>query len=240
MDRRNARIERALGEACLARGEWREALAAFGRAAGQDGRLDAATAWRMGVVHGVRGAYGEALAIYDRAEVDGEPAGRRGAAARLDRVGPRPSRRRRGEPAAAEKAVALAIGLRRPAGDGRGPHGDGQLHELENDPGRAASDYALALTAAERAGDFLQVARIRNARGALELERGRFADALEILDDAVRHADTVGLRGVPRAGARQPRAGEAGHRPVRGGDGRLHRCPRRSTSGSGRRRSRSR
>ena len=62
---RTRRIERALGEACLARGEWREALAAFGRAAGQSGHLDAATAWRMGVVHGVRGAYGEALAIYE-------------------------------------------------------------------------------------------------------------------------------------------------------------------------------
>ena len=42
-------------------------------------------------------------------------------------------------------------------------------------------------------GDALQVARIRNARGALELERGQFEAALEILDEAVRHADTVGF-----------------------------------------------
>ena len=68
---RDARIERACGEASLVRGEWRDAMAHFRRAAGQDGRLDAATAWRMGVVHGLRGAYDEALAIYARAEVDG-------------------------------------------------------------------------------------------------------------------------------------------------------------------------
>jgi ATP/maltotriose-dependent transcriptional regulator MalT len=190
---RNARIERALGEACLARGEWREALAAFGRAVGEDGRLDAATAWRMGVVHGVRGAYGEALAIYDRAEVDGtQPADEALlaawiASAHAHRGDVEASR------VAAEKAVALAIACDDPRAMAAAHTAMGQLHELTNDPGRAASDYAAALTAAERAGDFLQVARIRNARGALELERGRFDDALVILDDAVRHADTVGF-----------------------------------------------
>ena len=69
----------------------------------------------------------------------------------------------------------------------------GMSHELANDPGRAASDYAAALSAAERAGDALQIARIRNARGALELEARPVRDALEILDEAVRHADTVGF-----------------------------------------------
>jgi DNA-binding SARP family transcriptional activator len=69
----------------------------------------------------------------------------------------------------------------------------GMTHELANDPGRAASEYAAALAAAERAGDALQVARINNARGVLELDGGRFAEALEILDGAVRHADTVGF-----------------------------------------------
>ena len=190
---RDARIERALGEACLARGEWREALAAFGRAAGQTGRLDAATAWRMGVVHGVRGAYGEALAIYSRAEVDGtQPADEALLAAWIASA-----HAHRGDVdasrVAAEKAVALAIACDDPRAMAAAHTAMGQLHELTNDPSQASSDYAAALTAAERAVDALQVARIRNARGALELERGQFEAALEILDEAVRHADTVGF-----------------------------------------------
>jgi DNA-binding SARP family transcriptional activator/Tfp pilus assembly protein PilF len=190
---RDARIERALGEACLARGEWREALAAFGRAAGQSGKLDAATAWRMGVVHGVRGAYGDALAIYARAEPDGtQPADEALlaawiASAHAHRGDVEASRE------AAEKAVALAVACDDPRAMAAAHTAMGQLHELANDPSQASSDYAAALTAAERAGDALQVARIRNARGALELERGRFEEALEILDEAVRHADTVGF-----------------------------------------------
>jgi DNA-binding SARP family transcriptional activator/Tfp pilus assembly protein PilF len=192
-DLRDPRIERALGEACLARGEWREALAAFGRAVGSDGRLDAATAWRMGVVHGVRGAYGDALAIYARAEVDGsQPADEALlaawiASAHAHRGDVEASR------VAAEKAVALALACDDARAMAAAHTAMGQLHELENDPSRAASDYAAALVAAERAGDALQVARIRNARGALELERGQFEAALEILDEAVRHADTVGF-----------------------------------------------
>ncbi|HET9344982.1 MAG TPA: BTAD domain-containing putative transcriptional regulator [Candidatus Limnocylindrales bacterium] len=193
IEQRDGRIERALGEACLARGEWREALAAFGRAAGQSGRLDAATAWRMGVVHGVRGAYGEALAIYDKAEIDGtQPADEALlqawiASAHAHRGDVDASR------VAAERAVALASACDDARALAAAHTAMGQLHELANDPSRASADYTAALAAAERAGDALQIARIRNARGVLELERGRFAAALEILDDAVRHADTVGF-----------------------------------------------
>jgi ATP/maltotriose-dependent transcriptional regulator MalT len=190
---RTAETERALGEACLARGEWRQALAAFGRAAGQSGHLDAATAWRMGVVHGVRGAYGEALAIYERAEVDGtQPADEA-----LLKAWIASAHAHRGDVEASGRAAEEAVALATACNDARALAAAhtamGMMHELANDPGRAASDYASALAAAERAGDALQVARIRNARGALEVERGRFADALEILDEAVRHADTVGF-----------------------------------------------
>ena len=137
---RDARIERALGEACLARGEWREALAAFSRAAGQSGRLDAATAWRMGVVHGVRGAYGEALAIYARAEVDGtQPADEALleawiASAHAHRGDVEASR------VAAEKAVALAVACDDPRAMAAAHTAMGQLHELANDPSRASAD----------------------------------------------------------------------------------------------------
>ena len=192
-DLRDAPIERALGEACLARGEWRDAIAAFGRAAGQSGHLDAATAWRMGVVHGVRGAYDEALAIYDRAVVDGsQPADE----ALLD-AWIASAHYHRGDVDASREAAERAVAGATACGDQRALAAAhtamGMTHELANDPGRASSEYAAALTAAERAGDALQIARIRNARGALELEGGRFNEALEILDEAVRHADTVGF-----------------------------------------------
>ena len=147
----------------------------------------------MGVVHGVRGAYDEALAIYERAEVDGsQPADEALlnswiASAHAHRGDVEASR------AAAERAVEQASAC----GDARALAAAhtamGQAQELASDPVRAAAEYAAAQTAAERAGDALQIARIRNARGALELEAGRFGQALEILDDAVRHADTVGF-----------------------------------------------
>ena len=68
----------------------------------------------MGVIHGVRGAYGEALAIYDRAEVDGtQPADEALleawiASAHAHRGDVEASR------VAAEKAVALAISATTP------------------------------------------------------------------------------------------------------------------------------
>jgi DNA-binding SARP family transcriptional activator/Tfp pilus assembly protein PilF len=190
---RDARIERASGEAHLARGEWRNAIAAFGRAAGQSGRLDAATAWRMGVVHGVRGAYDEALAIYNRAEVDGsQPVDEALLSAWIASA-----HAHRGDVVASRDAAERAVAQATVCGDARALAAAhtamGMTHELANDPGRAASEYAAALAAAERAGDALQVARINNARGVLELDAGRFAEALEILDGAVRHADTVGF-----------------------------------------------
>jgi ATP/maltotriose-dependent transcriptional regulator MalT len=64
----DARIERACGEASMVRGQWRDAMNHFRRATGETGRLDAATAWRMGLVHALRGAYDDALAVFARYE----------------------------------------------------------------------------------------------------------------------------------------------------------------------------
>jgi DNA-binding SARP family transcriptional activator/tetratricopeptide (TPR) repeat protein len=190
---RDARVERACGEALLARGDWRSAYGCFERAAGQSGRLDAATAWRMGLVHGLRGAYGDALAIYDRAERDGsQPADE----ALLD-AWIASAHYHRGDVAASREAAERSLAAASAVGDDRAlaaAHtGLGMSHELAHDPHRAAAEYGLALAAAERAGDALQVVRIRNARGVLELGAGNFGPALDVLDDAVRLADAVGF-----------------------------------------------
>jgi DNA-binding SARP family transcriptional activator len=190
---RTARLERACGEAYLVRGLWPEAYAAFDRSADKRGHLDAATAWRMGLVYGLRGAYAEALAIYGAAVVDGsQPADE----ALLD-AWIASAHSHRGDLAesreAAERALAKAIA----AGDARAlaaAHtARGMSHDLDQEPSLAAAEFAAALVAAEEAGDALQMVRIRNSIGALDLEAGRFPAALEVLDAAVRMAETVGF-----------------------------------------------
>jgi ATP/maltotriose-dependent transcriptional regulator MalT/DNA-binding SARP family transcriptional activator len=190
---RTARLERAVGEAHLVRGDWREAYAAFDRAAGKRGHLDAATAWRMGLIHGLRGAYGEALEVYAKAVVDGsQPADE----AMLD-AWIASAHYHRGEVAASREAAERALGQAQAAGDERALAAAwtaiGMSHDLDHHPGLARQAFESALAAAERAGDMLQVVRIRSAMGVLALEAGRFHDALDVLDGAVRLAETVGF-----------------------------------------------
>ena len=179
----------------------------------------------------LRGAYDEALAIYAPGRGRRQPAGRRGAARRVDRVGPLPPRRRRAEQPGgrrARRARARPPSAMTP-GAGRGPHGDGhERTSSRHDPmlGRP-SDYdggARRRRTGRRRAPGRPDPQRRGARWSWR--RGRFEEALEILDEAVRHRRHRRLRGVPRPGPRQPGPGQAGHWPVRGGDGRLHRRPR--------------
>ena len=190
---RTARLERATGEAFLVRGEWRAAFASFDRAAGKRGHLDAATAWRMGLIHGLRGAYDEALGVYSQAIVDGsQPADE----AMLD-AWIASAHYHRGEVAASREAAERALARAQVAGDERALAAAhtaiAMSHDLSHRPGLARQGFEAALAAAEHAGDMLQVVRIRSALGVLALEAGRFQDALDVLDAAVRLAETVGF-----------------------------------------------
>ena len=147
----------------------------------------------MGLVHGLRGAYDDALAIYARAEVDGsQPIDEALLSAWVASA-----HYHRGDVDEARVAASAALARATESGDHRAfaaAHTAlGNSNELSNNPTNAAAQYALALTAAERAGDALQIVRILNARGALELELGRFGPALEVLDEAVRLGDAVGF-----------------------------------------------
>ena len=190
---RSARLERALGEAHLVRGAWRDAYASFDRAAGKAGHLDPATAWRMGLIHGLRGAYEEALAIYGKAVIDGtQPAEEAMLAAWIASA-----HYHRGEVAASRRAAVRAMACAAEGDDARAlaaAHtARAMSHDLDHQPTKAREEFAAALAAAERAGDALQIVRIRVAMGALDLEAGRFGSALEVLDGAVRLAETVGF-----------------------------------------------
>ncbi len=63
-----------------------------------------------------------------------------------------------------------------------------------SDGDRVSNDwnYVRALQHAERAGDLMQIARIRSNRGSRLIEEGEYELALVELDDAVRHADLGG------------------------------------------------
>ena len=63
---RTPEIEQLEGEAQQIQGDWSEAMACFERAAAGREALPAHLAWRIGLIHYLRGEHEEALAVYQR------------------------------------------------------------------------------------------------------------------------------------------------------------------------------
>lgn len=186
-----------LAHAHQTRGATEAALAACTAAAGPanaagEGALGAGVAWRLGVVRYQAGDPRGALAAYGRARLDGSAPvdeahllawsatahwmlGDRDRAADLaDRAHTTATAAADpGALAAAHSALALSAML---AGDRR----------------TNARHWALALDAAERAGDVLQLIRIRANRGSHLGEEGFPAEALAELERAAVLAEQVG------------------------------------------------
>ena len=190
---RDAAIEKVVGRAYQIRGDWEGALACFRRAAGVNAELDPGLAWRMGLIHHLRGELDEAEAIYERGSLaDGDPgdiASLLAWHASLDWLRSRVDQcRARANQAlevatAADDAQALACVHTVLA----------MLAALEGD--RLANDahYLRALEHAERAGDVLQIIRIRTNRGSRFLEEAMYPEALAEHDVALRLADAAGF-----------------------------------------------
>jgi DNA-binding SARP family transcriptional activator/tetratricopeptide (TPR) repeat protein len=191
---RTGEILRVEGEARQLVGDWDGALACFEEAVAGSDPVPAGLAWRIGLIHHLRGELDTAVAVYGRGDLPGRPDDLvdealllawnatahwlrgEGDACRSLAIEATARARRSGDDralAAAHTALALVAAL------------DGD--RLAND-----SHYLRALDHAERAGDLLQIIRIRLNRGSRLNEEGLYEEAIAELDMAIGLADLGG------------------------------------------------
>ncbi|HEY8472886.1 MAG TPA: BTAD domain-containing putative transcriptional regulator [Natronosporangium sp.] len=192
---RDARAEQLAGYAYLVRGEWDQALARYTNAAGEDGPLPASLAWRIGMIHYLRGDHDLALATYQRADLS-RPVNRDTAmvlawAAAAHWI--RGDSKNCGELAAQALSIATEVGD--PAALATAHTVQSMLAALEGDRRSNAAHYGKALAYAQEAGDVLQLIRIHTNRCSHNLEEGAYGAGLAELDHAIRLADLYGYGG---------------------------------------------
>jgi ATP/maltotriose-dependent transcriptional regulator MalT/DNA-binding SARP family transcriptional activator len=190
---RDAALDRLLGEAHQLRGDWDEALACLGRAAGAAGAIDPGLAWRIGLIHHLRGHLDEALEAYRRGRDDPEPSGD----AALLHAWHASAHWLRGDADTCRALASRAHDVAVASGEDRALAAAhtvlAMLAALEGDRASNDAHYLRALDHAERAGDVLQVIRIRVNRGSRNLEEGGYEAAIVELDLAIRLADLGGF-----------------------------------------------
>jgi ATP/maltotriose-dependent transcriptional regulator MalT/DNA-binding SARP family transcriptional activator len=190
---RDTALEQLLGEAYQLRGDWEEALRCLGRAAGPDGEIDAGLAWRIGLIHHLRGPLDAAIEAYGRGHEGPEPS----ADAALLHAWHASALWLRGDADGSRRLAGRAHEIAEATGDDRALAAAhtvlAMLAALDGD--RAANDahYLRALEHAESARDVLQVIRIRVNRGSRNLEEGAYDAAIAELDLAIRLADLGGF-----------------------------------------------
>jgi ATP/maltotriose-dependent transcriptional regulator MalT len=189
-------IERLVGQAHAVRGESDPALRCFRRAAGESEALPPELAWRLVAAHFLVGDLDGALAAAVRCPLAAEDS--RDAALLLAWTAR--AQLRRGDLAVAAETAARALAA---------------ADSCRDEPALAAAHTAVALTAhalgddvaweahlrlavdaAERAGDVLQIVQIRNARGSMLLEEGSYGEAIEELEAAMDLAELAGFAGL--------------------------------------------
>ena len=192
-DGRDPAIERVVGTARQIRGDWEGAVACFRRAMGDGETLDPGLAWRLGLIHHFRGELDQAEEVYERADPMAGPPSDRAALlawhAALDWLRGRVEQCRD----RAIEALSVATDAESPTALASAHTVLAMLAALEGD--RTANDahYLRALEYAERAGDVLQVIRVRANRGSRFLEEGSYTAALSELEIALRLADVAGF-----------------------------------------------
>jgi DNA-binding SARP family transcriptional activator len=185
-------IQRLVGEAHQVRGEWDLALERYGRLT-ETAEVDAGLAWRTGLIHYLRGEPDRALEIYERGRPGiGEP---RDDALLLAWTAA--AFWLRGDLEACGSRARRALEIAEACGDDQALAAAhtalAMLAALESDRRTNFVHYQRALDHAERAGDVLQVIRIRANRGSHLVEESKYHDALDELDVAIRLAELAGF-----------------------------------------------
>ena len=194
---RTSAIEQLAGEAYTAQGEHDHALECFGRAAQGAEPIPSPLAWRMVQAHYFRDDLDEALAIYERSDQE------RGADAdnALLLAWTASAHKRRGEveTGTRPRSAALCARPRRQRTTARSPPPTRPRRWSHRSPATSWSATSISRarsTRRERAGDLLQIVRIRNNRASNLLEQGLYQEAIAELDDATAVAELVGFAGL--------------------------------------------
>ncbi len=189
---RTARVDALEGEARQIQGDWPGALACFERAATGLHPLPAHLAWRIGLIHYLRGPLEQALQTFreglEDATADPVEMSLLSAWTAATHWG-------RGEVEECRRLARRALSLATTHADARALAAAhtvmAMLAALDGDRRGNDAHYLLALRAAEEAGDVLQTVRIRTNRGSHFMEEGSYNEALQELDVAIRLAETT-------------------------------------------------
>lgn len=191
--RRTMRIDQLEGEARQVRGDWDGALRCFGRVASSTGPIDAGVAWRMGLIHHLRGELDAAVTAYRRGRTDRSV----GRDAALLHAWWASALWLRGETAACRDLATRALAEAEASGDDSAQAAAHTVMAMVAaiDSDRRANDahYLRALDHARRSNDVLQAIRIHANRGSRLSEEGYYAEAITELDEAIRLADLSGF-----------------------------------------------
>jgi ATP/maltotriose-dependent transcriptional regulator MalT len=188
----SAEVAVLAGDAGLMLGEWDGALRHYQRAAGS-GRASAAVAWRIGLLHYLRGELTEAIGAFDNGD-DGDPDL---AARALLLAWSASARWIRGDIEGSRSRAAAALLAARESGDHRSLAAAhtvlGMLAAIDGDRAANEAHYLKALDHAGAAHDVLQLVRVHANRSSQRLEEGDAEGTLVEAEVAVRLADLAGL-----------------------------------------------
>jgi DNA-binding SARP family transcriptional activator len=186
-------MEQLLGEGLHVRGDWDGAMACLQRAAGVDDPIPPRLAWRMGLIHDLRGEPELALSAYARGRIDGTNPGEEG----LLLAQTASARWRTGDVEGARPLAARALEVAVASGAAQtlaAAHQIVSILEAHDGLERQAEARSLvAIEAAERARDVPQIVRLRANRGAGFRLMGRYGEAMAELDAAIRLCHLNGL-----------------------------------------------
>jgi len=190
---RTPAIDAVEGAARRVTGDWDGALACLGRAAGRHGPAPAAIAWQIGLIHHLRGDLDQAIAAYERGADDITHPADLG----LLRAWWAGACWLRGDAERCRGLAEAALDAANASGNDRALAAAhtvlAMVAALDGDRRANDAHYLRALDHAERAGDALQVIRIRANRGSRFIEEGHYLEAIDELDVSIELADVTGF-----------------------------------------------